>query len=115
MSWNHNYYVGTKGILAHNKGKGKGGGGKGSEPDKTQKDLKKNLKDERDLYHDINIEIEQINRGLDRTQKQQDRLYGKQLLDNLNKQSRILDQHKAKLEEKHDLQTQDLIAQQQTL
>lgn len=95
---------------------GKGGGsGKTAEPDKSQKDRKKAMEDERDIYHDINIELEQINRRLDRTQKKQDRLYGKQLLDNLNKQSRILDQHKTKLEEKHNLQEQDLAAQQQTL
>ena len=73
------------------------------------------MEDTRDIYHDINIELQQIDRRLDRVQKKQNRLYGKQLLDNLNKQSKILDQHKAKLEEKHDLQKQDLIAQQQTL
>lgn len=101
-------------------GKGRGGGGGGGkgktqEPDKSQKDPKKLMEDTRDIYHDINIELQQIDKRLDRVQKKQDRLYGKQLLDNLNKQSKILDQHKAKLEEKHDLQKQDLIAQQQTL
>ena len=101
-------------------GKGRGGGGGGGkgktqEPDKSQKDPKKLMEDTRDIYHDINIELQQIDRRLDRVQKKQNRLYGKQLLDNLNKQSKILDQHKAKLEEKHDLQKQDLIAQQQTL
>lgn len=105
---------GGKGRGGGKGGKG-GGSGKAAEPDKSQKDRKKAMEDERDIYHDINIELEQINRRLDRTQKKQDRLYGKQLLDNLNKQSRILDQHKAKLEEKHDLQEQDLIAQQKTL
>jgi len=60
---------------------GKGGGGKGSgkapEPDTSQKDRKKDMEDTRDIYHDINIELEQINRRLDRVQKKQDRLYGK--------------------------------------
>jgi len=73
------------------------------------------MEDTRDIYHDINIELQQIDRRLDRVQKKQDRLYGKQLLDNLNKQSKILDQHKAKLEEKYELQKQDLASQQQTL
>jgi len=63
------------------KGKGGGGGGKGSgkapEPDTSQKDRKKDMEDTRDIYHDINIELEQINRRLDRAQKKQDRLYGK--------------------------------------
>ena len=119
----NNYSSGNRGGKSPGKSKGgnkgKGGGGKGSgkgnEPDKSQKDRKKAMEDDRDIYHDINIELEQINRQLDRTQKKQDRLYGKQLLDNLNKQSRILDQHKAKLKEKHDLQEQDLATQQQTL
>ena len=96
-------------------GGGKGGKGKAQEPDKSQKDPKKLMEDTRDIYHDINIELQQIDRRLDRVQKKQDRLYGKQLLDNLNKQSKILDQHKTKLEEKNELQKQDLASQQQTL
>ena len=119
----NNYSSGNRGGKSPGKSKGgnkgKGGGGKGSgkgnEPDKSQKDRKKAMEDDRDIYHDINIELEQINRQLDRTQKKQDRLYGKQLLDNLNKQSKILDQHKAKLEEKYELQKQDLKSQQSTL
>jgi len=35
------------------------------------------MKDTRDIYHDINIELKQINKQLDRVQKKQDRLYGK--------------------------------------
>ena len=73
------------------------------------------MEDTRDIYHDINIELQQIDKRLDRVQKKQDRLYGKQLLDNLNKQSKILDQHKVKLEEKYELQKQDLASQQQIL
>jgi len=101
-------------------GKGRGGGGGGGkgktqEPDKSQKDPKKLMEDTRDIYHDINIELQQIDKRLDRVQKKQDRLYGKQLLDNLNKQSKILDQHKVKLEEKYELQKQDLASQQQIL
>lgn len=103
------------------KGSGKGGGGKGGgsgkapQPDTSQKDRKKDVEDTRDIYHDINIELEQINRRLDRAQKKQDRLYGKQLLDNLNEQTRILEEHKAALEEKHRIQEQDLKTQQETL
>ena len=96
-------------------GGGKGSGGKAPEPDTSQKDRKKDMEDTRDIYHDINIELEQINRRLDRAQKKQDRLYGKQLLDNLNEQTKILEQHKAALEEKHKLQEQDLKNQQETL
>ena len=94
---------------------GKSGSSKANEPDTSQKDYKKGLEDERDIYHDINIEIEQINRSLDRTQKKQDRLYGKNLLDNLNKQSSILQQHKQKLKEKNALQEWDLELQREAL
>ena len=93
----------------------KGGGGSGSKADTSQKDLKKPLEDERDIYHDINIEIEQINRELERTQKTQDKLYGKQLLNSLNEQSQILENHKAKLKEKQKIQQQDLKTQISTL
>ena len=96
-------------------GKGGGGKGKGQQPDTSQKDRKKDMEDTRDIYHDINIELEQINRRLDRAQKKQDRLYGKQLLDNLNEQTKILEEHKAALEQKHKIQEQDLKTQQETL
>jgi len=35
------------------------------------------MKDSRDIYHDINIELSDIARELERVQKQQDKLYGK--------------------------------------
>ena len=94
---------------------GGGGGGGGSSKSTSTKDTKKPIEDTRDIYHDINIEIQQINRNLKRVQQQQDRLYGKQLLDNLNKQSKILDQHKEKLNEKLELQKWDLAQQRQIL
>ena len=58
-------------------GGGKGGGGKAAKPDTSKKDLKKPLEDQKDLYHDINIELKGISRDLERVQKVQDRLYGK--------------------------------------
>ena len=98
---------------------GKGGGGKGGgkapEPDTSQKDRKKDLQDTRDIYHDINVELKQINRELKRAQQKQDRLYGKQLLDNLNEQNRILEKNKVTLQEKHKIQEQDLKTQQEAL
>lgn len=84
-------------------------------PDTSIKETKKPMQDNRDIYHDINLELEQISRNLNRVQKQQDRLYGKQLIDNLNKQSQILEQHKAKLKEKQLLQKQDLELKAQQL
>ena len=96
-------------------GGGGGGGGKGAQPDTSKKDPKKHLEDQKDIYHDIDIEIKKINRDLKRVQQQQDRLYGKQLLDNLNKQTAILEAQKDKLKEKQQLQKKDLKNQQETL
>ena len=96
-------------------GKGGSGGGSGAKPNTNQKDKKKPLEDERDLYHDINIQISKINRSIDRLQKQQDRLYGKQLLDNLSKQTSLLQQQKGKLLEKQKIQQEDLKNQQEQL
>lgn len=84
-------------------------------PDTSQKDFKKTLEDDRDIYHDINVEIEQIERNLQRVQKVQDRLFGKNLLKNLDKQTQILERHKEKLKEKQALQRQDLASQQAML
>ena len=116
---------GSKGAARRSSGSGgkSGGGGKGgsggsggsSTPDNSQKELKKALEDERDIYHDINIQLQQINRQLDRTQEKQDRLYGKKLLQNLNEQTKILEKHKQKLRQKQKIQEKDLQQQQKTL
>ena len=44
------------------------------------------LDDEIDRYHDINLQIKNIERNLSNVEKQQERLTGKDLVDNLNKQ-----------------------------
>lgn len=83
--------------------------------DTSQKDQKELIKDERDIYHDINVQISQVDRQLARIQKRQQRLYGKDLLANLNKQTEILEKHKKKLLEKQSIQQGDLRDQQQQL
>ena len=79
------------------------------------KDLTPAQKDDRDIYHDINIQLAEVNRQLNRTQKQQSKLYGKDLINNLNKQTQILEQHKNKLKEKNALQKLDLEQKQKQL
>lgn len=74
-------------ILA-NARSGKGGsssskGSSGSEKEAKTEDL---IEDELDRYHDINIILQQISTTLDRLQEQQDKLFGQDLVDNLNKQ-----------------------------
>ena len=112
---------GSKGGSSGKGGKGRGGGGggggkgKAAKPDTSKKDPKKPLEAQKDIYHDINIELKGIQRDLERVQKVQERLYGKQLIDNLNKQVAILDKQKEKLKEKQKIQEQDLKNQQKTL
>lgn len=94
-------------------GKGKKGGGgskkgKDTEDKKDQKQKKEKHEDQVDIYHDVNKQLNNIERALGRLQKKQDKLWGKQLLDNLNKQSALLEQHKQKLQEKLALQQKDL-------
>ena len=78
------------------------------EAQEKQVDLKNETKDQRDFYHDINIELERINSQLTRAQKIQKRLYGKDLIENLNKQQDILNQQIASLKKKQEIQKQDL-------
>jgi hypothetical protein len=49
------------------------------------------LEDELDLYHDIDLEINKITTSLSRLQKQQEKLVGKDLINNLNKQLEVLE------------------------
>lgn len=79
---------------------GGGGSGKASQP-KTPKTKDLNT-DIIDRYHDINIKINNLTDSYDRLQKVQDKLTGKDLINNLNKQLVILekqrDAYKAKIE-----------------
>ncbi|MGN0992891.1 MAG: hypothetical protein ACI4PE_03125 [Bacilli bacterium] len=72
-----------------------GGSGSDKEPDKEDY-----LENEKDRYHDINIELEQISNELDRIQKQKDKLFGQDLIDNLNKQLTLLNKQIDKTNEK---------------
>ncbi len=73
----------SKGLGSDNK---KDNSGSKNEPDKMDV-----LEDEKDRYHDIDIILKQISTDLDRLDKQKDKLFGKDLLDNLNKQLQTLD------------------------
>lgn len=54
-------------------------------------DHEDNLKNEIDRYHDIDIILKQIETDLNRLEKQKDKLFGKDLIENLNKQLETLD------------------------
>lgn len=85
--------------LATPGGRGKGGGG-GKEKKEKEPDTIDLLEEELDRYHDINLELEELENNLDRLNKQQEKLYGKELIDNLNEQLNILEKQKKAYEEK---------------
>lgn len=64
-----------------------GGGSKASEPDKME-----TLEDKPDIYHDVNIQLELISKNLDKIQSQADKLFGQNLIDNLNEQLNLLNE-----------------------
>ena len=82
-------------------GKGGGGGG-GKDPDFIEY-----LEDEADRYHDINLEIDELDEQLSRIQRDQDKLMGEDLLDNLNEQLDVLEKQKAVYENKIKLEKEE--------
>lgn len=78
------------------------GGSKGSGSEEKEKDPDKMdaIENERDRYHDVNIELKQIETELGRIQKQKDKLLGQDLIDNLNKQLNLLNKQMDKTNEK---------------
>lgn len=79
-------------------GKKKGGGGGGS---KTSEPKKENpLKEEIDRYHDVNIKLKQVEEELNDLDKVQDKLFGADLIKNLNKQLDILEKQRDVYKEK---------------
>ena len=84
------------------KGGGGGGGSKPKEPDKMDKS-----NDEIDRYHDINIALKQLETQYDRLGKAQDKLIGKDLINNLNQQLKILEKQKQTLAQKIELERQE--------
>ncbi len=93
-------------------GKGKGGSGSGSGSEEKEVE---DLEWEKDIYHDINVELQQKESLLDKLKKQQDKLYGKELLDNLAKQKKALEEQQKLLETKLKMQQQDLANQKAVL
>ena len=97
-------------------GKSSGGGG-GSEPkeDTSQEEYRDDLEDERDIYHDINIQISDYDTYLKRVKKQEEKLIGLGLIDNLKKQLDLLEKQKDAYKRKYELQQWDLQNQREIL
>ena len=76
-------------------GKGGGGGSKAKDPQHMDQ-----LEEELDVYHDVDIKIKDITKDLDKLADKQDKLFGKDLIDNLNEQLNILEKQKEVYKEK---------------
>ena len=87
----NNYSSSNKG----GKSSGKSSGKKGSSKKEKDPDKMDYLKDVADRYHDINLELEDLETNLNRLDKQQKKIYGKDLINNLNAQLDILEKQKA--------------------
>ena len=89
-------------------GKGKKGkGGKGKKGSTKTPKAQKPITDKPDRYHDVNLKLKDIDNDLSKIQKQQDKLTGKDLLDNLNKQLKLLEKQVATYKEKLELERQE--------
>lgn len=88
-------------------GKSSGSGGSGKDSEKEADHIDQ-LEDEADTYHDIDLEISQIETDLKRLQDRQEKLSGKDLIDNLNKQLEVLEKQKKAYKDKIELARMEL-------
>ena len=79
--------------------------GSSAQPDK--KDLL-HAEKEIDVYHDINLELEEIEHQMKMLQKAEDKAFGKNYLNNLNAQNKLLEKQKKLLKEKLQLTANDM-------
>lgn len=91
-------------------GKGKGGKGKkgkgGKKGSTKTPKVQKPMTDKPDRYHDVNLKLKDIDNNLSKVQKQQEKLTGKDLLKNLNKQLDILQKQVETYKTKIELEKQ---------
>lgn len=80
----------------------KGGGDKGKEEKEVE-----DMEWEADIYRDINALLERKSKLLSILQDQEDKLYGKELLDNLAEQAKLLKEQQALQEQKLKMQKDD--------
>lgn len=73
------------------------------------------LEDEKDVYHDINVELEKMSKRLDRLKVQQDKVFGAELIKNLDEQSRLLQKQAQAEEIKLRVAKEQAALQKQTL
>ena len=80
-------------------GGGGGGGGGGSKKPKKEKPIES----KKDRYHDVNAKLSQIDEELEDIGRDQEKLFGKDLLNALNKELEVLEKQRDVLKEKLDI------------
>ena len=80
-------------------GGGGGGGGGGSKKPKKEKPIES----KKDRYHDVNTKLSQIDEELEDIGRDQEKLFGKDLLNSLNKELEVLEKQRDVLKEKLDI------------
>lgn len=73
------------------------------------------LENEKDIYHDINIEIKKLENSFNELQSQQEKLYGQDLLNNLQKQLDLLEQQEDAQRRKLEIAKQEAATLKSTL
>ena len=116
INGSHVQYTGAPGVSASSpkrsgKGGGGGGGGGGSSKPKTEKPLES----KKDRYHDVNVQLEQIDEELEDIGRDQEKLFGKDLLNSLNKELKVLEKQRDVLQDKLDIARQEQKELQDTL
>ena len=95
-----NYSSTNRGGNFSGKSRGKSGGGGGSGGSAKQPDTMDPVEKEIDRYHDVDIQLKQIKTDMDKLDKQKKKLFGADLIQNLNKQLSLLDKQIDKNNEK---------------
>ena len=116
--------VGSGGNINHKKAGGlgggggsgkKGGGGGGGGSKQPKKKTTEAFKSKIDPYHDVNIKIGDVQEGLNKLEKQRDKLIGKPAITNLTKQINLMEKEKELLKEKAAIAQEELQKQGQEL
>ena len=94
-------------------GKKKSSGGGGGGGSTTKKSLKTSEK-KYDRYRNVNNSLKKLSTELDRLAEKQEKLFGKDLLDNLNKQLNVLEQQKEVTKEKLAIAEQEAAEMRKT-
>ena len=81
-----------------------GGSGSSKKADKME-----NESGNLDIYHDVNIQLELIQKNLDKIQSQQSKFFGQKLIDNLNQQLALLNKQLDKTKEKLGIATSEAL------